>query len=218
MTRSASPTVTLDVHLAPDDLDRALRADVRRGLTADPKELPPKWFYDDVGCELFDQITRLPEYYPTEREREILEREARPSLPPRAPTRSSSSGREPRTRPAPCWTPSRRPGCWSASCPSRSTRPPSGRHATPWPRSTPASGSTAWWATSSITCTPSPAGGHRLVVFLGGTIGNFAPAERGPLPGRPGRHSRRRRAPAARHRPGEGHRLAWRPPTTTPPG
>ena len=47
-----------------------------RGLTATPKELPPKWFYDDRGCELFDAITRLPEYYPTERERTILRAEA----------------------------------------------------------------------------------------------------------------------------------------------
>jgi L-histidine N-alpha-methyltransferase len=45
---------------------------VRYGLRSDPKELPPKWFYDDRGCELFDAITRLPEYYPTETERSIL--------------------------------------------------------------------------------------------------------------------------------------------------
>jgi L-histidine N-alpha-methyltransferase len=66
----------VDVHLGPDDLRAALRADVARGLTTEPKELPPKWFYDERGSELFDQITRLPEYYPTVREREILLREA----------------------------------------------------------------------------------------------------------------------------------------------
>jgi L-histidine Nalpha-methyltransferase len=43
-----------------------------RGLTATPKWLPPKWFYDDRGSELFEQITELPEYYPTRAEREIL--------------------------------------------------------------------------------------------------------------------------------------------------
>ncbi len=64
----------VDVHLAPDLLDRSLRADVAEGLTADPKVLPPKWFYDDRGSELFDRITRLPEYYPTRRETEILRR------------------------------------------------------------------------------------------------------------------------------------------------
>lgn len=56
--------------------DRELRSDVTVGLSSNPKELPPKWFYDDHGSELFDQITRLDEYYPTRREREILEREA----------------------------------------------------------------------------------------------------------------------------------------------
>ncbi|GAA0479761.1 L-histidine N(alpha)-methyltransferase [Streptomyces sp. NPDC046215] len=50
----------------------ALRADVATGLTRSPKELPPKWFYDARGSELFDEITELPEYYPTRAEREIL--------------------------------------------------------------------------------------------------------------------------------------------------
>ncbi|MBB5118788.1 histidyl-tRNA synthetase [Streptomyces eurocidicus] len=50
----------------------ALRADVATGLTRSPKELPPKWFYDARGSELFDEITLLPEYYPTRAEREIL--------------------------------------------------------------------------------------------------------------------------------------------------
>jgi L-histidine N-alpha-methyltransferase len=71
-----NPDITVDVHLTPAELDAALRADVRDGLTAEHKELPPKWFYDDHGCELFDAITRLPEYYPTETERSILRAEA----------------------------------------------------------------------------------------------------------------------------------------------
>ncbi|MEV4440594.1 L-histidine N(alpha)-methyltransferase [Streptomyces sp. NPDC049577] len=50
----------------------ALRADVGEGLTRCPKEIPPKWFYDARGSELFDEITLLPEYYPTRAEREIL--------------------------------------------------------------------------------------------------------------------------------------------------
>ena len=65
-------SVRVDVHLAPDDAARALEADVRAGLTATRKSLPPKWFYDDRGSELFDEITRLPEYYPTRTERSIL--------------------------------------------------------------------------------------------------------------------------------------------------
>jgi L-histidine Nalpha-methyltransferase len=53
-----------------------LRADVRAGLTATPKTLPPKYFYDARGSELFDDITRLPEYYLTRAETAILERHA----------------------------------------------------------------------------------------------------------------------------------------------
>ncbi|MFF2243405.1 L-histidine N(alpha)-methyltransferase [Arthrobacter sp. NPDC058130] len=60
-------------HLPPDHLGRSLRADVRAGLTASPKTLPPKWFYDKLGSELFERITELPEYYPTRAEREVLE-------------------------------------------------------------------------------------------------------------------------------------------------
>jgi L-histidine N-alpha-methyltransferase len=63
---------TLERHLPQDFLVRSLRADAYRGLTATPKWLPPKWFYDKVGGELFQQITRLPEYYLTRAEREIL--------------------------------------------------------------------------------------------------------------------------------------------------
>jgi L-histidine N-alpha-methyltransferase len=69
--------VTVDVHLAPDAMARALEADVRAGLGTTPKTLPPKWFYDDRGSELFDEITRLPEYYPTRTERSILVERAR---------------------------------------------------------------------------------------------------------------------------------------------
>jgi len=70
------PSLRVDVLLDPEDLALALREDVRRGLTATPKQLPPKWFYDDRGCELFEAITRLPEYYPTETERGILAAQA----------------------------------------------------------------------------------------------------------------------------------------------
>jgi L-histidine N-alpha-methyltransferase len=63
--------------LPADAMSAALRADVREGLTHDPKQLPPKWFYDAQGSELFEEITRLPEYYPTRAEREILEERAK---------------------------------------------------------------------------------------------------------------------------------------------
>ncbi|MFI6691230.1 L-histidine N(alpha)-methyltransferase [Streptomyces sp. NPDC050433] len=58
--------------LPEDTTDAALRADVLHGLTRNPKSLPPKWFYDARGSELFEEITALEEYYPTRAEREIL--------------------------------------------------------------------------------------------------------------------------------------------------
>jgi L-histidine N-alpha-methyltransferase len=62
----------LTVHLTQTDIVRGLRSDVLTGLTATPKTLPPKWFYDARGSELFEEITRLEEYYPTRAEREVL--------------------------------------------------------------------------------------------------------------------------------------------------
>lgn len=57
-------------------IQRQLAEDVRRGLAARPRSLPPKWFYDTRGSELFDQICELPEYYLTRAERALLERDA----------------------------------------------------------------------------------------------------------------------------------------------
>jgi len=66
----------LDIHLSDSDAADALYHDVRVGLSADPKWLPSKWFYDARGSELFEQITMLPEYYPTRTERTLLRRSA----------------------------------------------------------------------------------------------------------------------------------------------
>ena len=65
-------TYTLDHRLPADHFTEALRADARQGLTSLPKTLPPTWFYDARGSELFEQITQLPEYYPTRTEHGIL--------------------------------------------------------------------------------------------------------------------------------------------------
>jgi L-histidine N-alpha-methyltransferase len=73
---STATTASIDVHLTGDDLRAALERDVRVGLTAPAKWLPPVWFYDDRGSALFDEITRLEEYYPTRAERALLEAHA----------------------------------------------------------------------------------------------------------------------------------------------
>ena len=56
-----------------DGVDRAFRADVLSGLRQDQKAIPARWLYDDAGSQLFEDITRVPEYYPTRAERSILE-------------------------------------------------------------------------------------------------------------------------------------------------
>jgi L-histidine N-alpha-methyltransferase len=71
-SNGASNEVRIERHHSDADVAAALAADVLRGLTATHKWLPPKWFYDDAGSALFGQITRLQEYYPTRREREVL--------------------------------------------------------------------------------------------------------------------------------------------------
>lgn len=69
--------ITMAVHSLGRDSRSQFIDDVRSGLTRSPKTLPPRWFYDDRGCELFDAITELPEYYQTRTERQILERHSR---------------------------------------------------------------------------------------------------------------------------------------------
>jgi dimethylhistidine N-methyltransferase len=67
---------TIEHRLPQDHLATSLRADVLEGLSTAPRTLPSKWFYDARGSELFEQITLLPEYYPTRAEHEILTRRA----------------------------------------------------------------------------------------------------------------------------------------------
>jgi len=71
----AEPDVRVESFLTGDGLDAMVR-DVREGLRRPLKELPPKYFYDARGSELFDRITQLPAYYPTRCERALLNRHA----------------------------------------------------------------------------------------------------------------------------------------------
>ena len=73
LTRCSTRSITIDVLLSPDEWNEGLRRDAVDGLTATPKTLPPTWLYDDVGSALYDEITRVPEYYPARTERGILD-------------------------------------------------------------------------------------------------------------------------------------------------
>ena len=70
-TTAQTPEIRIDSWLSEVD-DRSLAYDVLDGLTRPFKEIPPKHFYDARGSELFEEICRLPEYYPTRTERRIL--------------------------------------------------------------------------------------------------------------------------------------------------
>src|SRR5437879_3935480 len=62
----------VEAHLTEADRRAVLEDDARTGLTSTPKQLSPIWFYDERGSALFDEITRVPEYYPTRCERALL--------------------------------------------------------------------------------------------------------------------------------------------------
>jgi L-histidine N-alpha-methyltransferase len=73
---TTSDRVSVAVHLPPGGPLSGMAADVRAGLTRPFKELSPRYFYDERGSQLFEDITALPEYYPTRCERSILESES----------------------------------------------------------------------------------------------------------------------------------------------
>ena len=72
----AADQITIDVHLPGGGPLSGIAADARMGLSAPFKELPPKYFYDERGSQLFERITELPEYYLTRAERAILDARA----------------------------------------------------------------------------------------------------------------------------------------------
>jgi L-histidine Nalpha-methyltransferase len=65
---------SIDVHLSPEEVRRQMQVDAVKGLQAEQKSIPPVWFYDERGSKLFEEITQLPEYYPTRAERALLEK------------------------------------------------------------------------------------------------------------------------------------------------
>jgi L-histidine N-alpha-methyltransferase len=168
-------SVVVDVHLGPDDMAEALRADARRGLAASPKVLPPKWFYDDRGSQLFDDITRLPEYYQTRAERSILVARASEmaALTGADTVVELGSGTSTKTR---VLLDAVRPSRYIPFDVSESTLRAAGAElAAAYP------GMDVHGVVGDFERHLSllPGGGRRLVLFLGGTIGNLAPAERG---------------------------------------
>ena len=73
---TATEQIEIEVHLPDGGPQASLAEDVREGLSAPFKEIPPKYFYDERGSRLFEEIMELPEYYPTRAERSILDARA----------------------------------------------------------------------------------------------------------------------------------------------
>jgi len=169
---------TLEVYLDDHDLTRSLHADARTGLTASPKWLPPRWFYDARGSELFEEITRLDEYYPTRAEREILvERAGEIAVATRAKTLIElGSGSSEKTRLL--LSALRTHGSLGAFVPldvsGSALREAMDRIVADYPALD------VHGIVGDFTrhLGRLPTGGTRLVAFLGGTIGNLLPTER----------------------------------------
>ncbi|MGC5308201.1 L-histidine N(alpha)-methyltransferase [Micromonospora zamorensis] len=168
----------LEIYLEERDLERGLRDDVRAGLSAGQKWLPPKWFYDARGSELFEEITRLPEYYPTRAERAVLAERA-PEIAALTVAKTLielGSGSSEKTRLL--LDALTRQGGLGTFVPLdvsvSALRGSTAQIAADYP------GLRVRGIVGDFTrqLDRLPTGGRRLVVFLGGTIGNLLPAER----------------------------------------
>jgi L-histidine N-alpha-methyltransferase len=171
-------SVTIHDHLPPHHAAEALRRDAARGLTSRPKVLPPKWFYDKTGSELFEQITTLPEYYPTRAEREILHARAADVV---AATGchtlvelGSGSSEKTRLLLDALTASAREPGYVGLDVSEDALREACQALAADYPALT-VTGVRADFEHQLDTL---PAGEGRLVAFLGGTVGNLDPEQR----------------------------------------
>jgi L-histidine N-alpha-methyltransferase len=164
--------------LPPDFLGEALRTDAHRGLTSEPKWLPPKWFYDEYGSALFSEITRLPEYYPTRAEREILMARADDIAADSDATTlvELGSGSSEKTRVL--LDAMRRHGTLERYVPVDVSESALADAAEALGAEYPELAVHGVVADFEHQLDRLPSGGRRMVAFLGGTIGNLVPADR----------------------------------------
>jgi L-histidine N-alpha-methyltransferase len=178
MIPAAAEAIEIEVHLRADG-GLAMAHDIRLGLTAKPKELPPKYFYDERGSQLFERITELPEYYPTRAEREILgERSAEIVAAAGRPGTLVELGSGSAAKTRHLLDAMRDAGCLATYVPvdisEEITREAAESLVAEYPG----------LAVRGLVCDFErdleriPDGGRRLVAFLGGTIGNLYPDAR----------------------------------------
>nr|BDT38774.1 L-histidine N(alpha)-methyltransferase [Myxococcus sp. MH1] len=172
------PGVKVEVYVRPGDARRALKQEVLEGLCNTPKELSPKWLYDERGSQLFDDITRLPEYYPTRREREILLAHAGDVARLSGATTliELGSGTSEKTRLL--LDAMEEAGQLSRFVPFDVSESFLRRAAGTLAREYPGISVHAVVGDFEHHLNRLPQGGRRLVAFLGGTIGNLKPAQR----------------------------------------
>jgi L-histidine Nalpha-methyltransferase len=174
---TAADAIEIEVHLRADGATMA--REVRLGLTAKPKELAPKYFYDERGSQLFERITELPEYYPTRAEREILsQRSAEIVTAAGEPETLVELGSGSAAKTRHLLSAMRDAGCLATYVPvdisEEITRETAEALVEEYPG----------LAVRGLVCDFEhdleriPSGGGRLVAFLGGTIGNLYPDAR----------------------------------------
>jgi L-histidine N-alpha-methyltransferase len=172
-------------HLPVDFTAASLRSDVLEGLRSSRKWLPPKWFYDKTGSALFEEITRLPEYYPTRAERAILERSAAEvvALAGCRVLVELGSGSSEKTRLLLRALPAEGAAYVALDVSEAALREACAAVAADFPQLSVKGVRADFENQLSTVLTASPtfpgvAGNGRMVAFLGGTIGNLAPEQR----------------------------------------
>jgi L-histidine N-alpha-methyltransferase len=160
----------------------ALVEQVRRGLATYPRSLPAAWLYDDEGSRLFDEITRLPEYYPTRAERAILVEHAQEIAAACDATTlvELGSGTSEKTRILldALHDPRRAAGALRRFVPVDVSHETLRRAATDLAARYPGMEVEAVVGDFTLHLGDLPRDGRRMVAFLGSTIGNFHPEER----------------------------------------
>src|SRR5919201_2136984 len=178
MSGAATEQITIDLRLPPGGPLSGMAADVRAGLTKPFKEVSPRYFYDERGSELFERITELREYSPTRAEREILELHAASICAAAGnPATLIELGSGSATKTRVLLDAMKEAGCLEAYAPvdisEQITR-----------RTAEAVTSEYGIAVHGLVCDFErdleriPLAGPRVIALLGGTIGNFEPAQR----------------------------------------
>jgi L-histidine N-alpha-methyltransferase len=167
--------VAIEVHLPEGGPLAGLAVDARMGLSAPFKELPPKYFYDERGSNLFEEITRLPEYYPTRAERAILDRRGEAVVAAAEPSTLMELGSGSAAKTRRLLDAMRDAGSLEAYVPvdisEEITRQTAGRLVEEYPGLR-VHGVVCDYETHLERVPREPGG---LIAFLGGTIGNFQP-------------------------------------------